>query len=285
MLADSVVVARDGARADVRALADFGVADVAEMVLLDARLEAAGLDLGEVAEPGLAADGGTGAQVREGSDLDFVLDLGPLQDAGPDVAVPADDRVDDLAAGADPGALADLRAAPQDDARIQDDVLGQLDGDVHVRPGRVHERHAGQHVAGVDGQPQLHLGRGQLGPVVDAGQGAVVFDFEGDDRPAVIVGELDQLGEIELARDLGALDVTDPATQPGGVEGVDAGVDLLDPQLVGRGVLVLHDPKHLATVLAADDASQAFWRDAMDRHEGHGRVAGAPDVYQLGQQV
>ena len=255
------------------------------MVLLHARLEAAGLDLSEVAELGLAPDRGAGAQVREGPDLDLVFHFRTLEDAGPDVAVAADDRVDDLAARPDPRPLADLRAAAQDDARLQDDVRRQLDGEIHVGTGRIDHRHAGQHVALVDGQPKLELGRGQLRPVVDAGERAVVLDFERNDRPPVFPGQDHQLGQIELARGRGALDVADAAAEPSRVEGVDAGVDLLDLQLVRRGILLLHDAEDLPAVIGPHDPSQAFGLPRVHRYQGDGRIAGPARVYQVGQQI
>ena len=117
----------------------------------------------------------------EGPDLDFVLHLGAFEHAGPDDAVAADYRVDDLAARPDPRPLADPGAAAQDDAGLQDDVLGQLHRGVHVRPDGIDERHAGQHVALVDDHAHLELGRGQLRAVVDAGERAVVLDLQRHD--------------------------------------------------------------------------------------------------------
>ena len=61
VLADAVVVGGDRARPDVRPRADVGVAEVAHVVLLDARLEARVLHLGEVAELDAGPDGVPGA--------------------------------------------------------------------------------------------------------------------------------------------------------------------------------------------------------------------------------
>src|SRR5690606_38546771 len=52
VLIGAIVVAGDGARADVDVGADIGVADVAEMVDLGTPLQARRLDLHEIADPG-----------------------------------------------------------------------------------------------------------------------------------------------------------------------------------------------------------------------------------------
>ena len=75
VLARAVVVGGDRAGPDVRAGADVGVAEVAHVVLLDARAEAAVLDLGVVAELGAAPDGEPGPEVANGPIVHLVLDL------------------------------------------------------------------------------------------------------------------------------------------------------------------------------------------------------------------
>ena len=103
-------------------LADVGVAEVAEVVLLDARTQARVLDFGEVAELGAVADRAARPEVGERPDLHVVLDLGRLEHARPDAAVAPDRAVDQLGAGADPGPLAHPAAAAQDDVRLEDHV-------------------------------------------------------------------------------------------------------------------------------------------------------------------
>jgi hypothetical protein len=74
VLDPAVPVGSDRTRADVRALADLGVADVAHVVLLDPRTEPAVLDLGVVADLGARADVAARAEVAVRADGHAVLD-------------------------------------------------------------------------------------------------------------------------------------------------------------------------------------------------------------------
>ena len=175
--------------------------------------------------------------------------------------------------------------AAQDDVRLDGHVFRQLDRGVDAHAARVDHRHPGHHVGLVDGHPELELGLGQLRPVVDAVEGAVVLDHERDDRPAILARQLDQRRQVELARDRRRPHVPDPPAQPGCVEGVDAGVDLVDLELLGRRVLLLDDAQHLPAVVAANHAAQALGIEGVDADEGHHRSAGPPQVDQLRQQI
>jgi len=64
VLPRSVVVAGNRARTDIGALTQLGVADVAEVMLLHARVDPAGLDLCEVADLRLSPDRRPGSQMR-----------------------------------------------------------------------------------------------------------------------------------------------------------------------------------------------------------------------------
>src|SRR3972149_5996127 len=143
VLARAVVVGGDGARADVHARADLGVAAVAAVVLLGARTPAALLHLGVVAELGAPADRGARAQVGEGPDGHLVLDLARLEHAGTDPAALAHDAVADLAAGADERLGADPRPATEDDVGLDDDVLAELDHRVDEDGGGGLHGHSG----------------------------------------------------------------------------------------------------------------------------------------------
>ena len=218
---------------DVDALAHVGITEVAEVVALGAGADDAVLDLGVVAQLDAAADVGTAAHVREGPDGDVGLDHRALQDAGPDDGALADARVEDLAAGADDRVALDDRAAPKDDARLDGDVRGDLDAGIDEGAGRVLQGDAGAHVGLVDAQAHLHLGVGQLDAVVDAQQGAVVLHLQGGHGPVVRARQRHELGKVELARHRRGRHVVDAPAQPGDVEGIEAGVDLADGQLVG----------------------------------------------------
>ena len=68
VLVEAVVVAEDGAGADVGALAHAAVADIGEVVGLGARLEPGVLDLDEVADVRACADVGARPEARERPD-------------------------------------------------------------------------------------------------------------------------------------------------------------------------------------------------------------------------
>src|ERR687891_1039677 len=87
VLAETVVVAGDGAGADVCLGADAGVADVGQVIGLGAGLEHGVLDLDEVADPRARPDLGARAQPGERADLGARPERDPLemakrQDAG-----------------------------------------------------------------------------------------------------------------------------------------------------------------------------------------------------------
>ena len=131
MLTEAVVVAGDGAGADVGIGADMGVADVGEMVDLDAGLQRRGLGLDEVADLAAVAERGARPQARIGTDGRVLADRG-LHDVR--------ERMDHRAVGdADAGA----------------DHHERLDGDVVAEPGirgeiygfRRDQRHPGEAAA------------------------------------------------------------------------------------------------------------------------------------------
>ena len=118
----------------------------------------------------------------------------------------------------------------------------EVDGPVEVDRRRVAHRHAVAHVGLVEPDAHGPLGGGQLRAVVDAVEPAVVLEPDSADDPAVLAGEPDELGQVQLPGRGRRLQGADPAPQPGGVEGVEPGVDLVAGELVGGGVLGLDDP-------------------------------------------
>ena len=84
--------------------------------------------------------------------------------------------IDDLAAGTDHGPLPDRRRAAQDHVRLEGDVRRERHVPVEVDRGRVAHRHAVAHVLLVAADPQVPLGGGELGAVVDAIESTVVLE-------------------------------------------------------------------------------------------------------------
>src|SRR5476651_2668868 len=79
MLGDAVVIAGDGAGADIGARTDPGVADVAQMIGLGAGLDLGGFHLDEIADVDVGAEVGAGAQARIGADARSLADMRAFQ--------------------------------------------------------------------------------------------------------------------------------------------------------------------------------------------------------------
>src|SRR6185437_15122282 len=101
---EPVIVAGDGARADVAAGADRAVAEICQVVGLDAGAEPRVLHLDEIAEMDAIAQFRAGAQAGEGTDAGAI----------------ADGRADEMAEGGDLDGLADRDTWPKDDKRPDD---------------------------------------------------------------------------------------------------------------------------------------------------------------------
>ena len=108
VLVHAVVVAGDGAGADIGSFADLRVAEVGEMVGLCALAEPRLFGLDKVAHVRVFADFASGAQVGKGADLRAIGDGGILEDAAlADENAVAQGAVLDHREGADAAAAAD----------------------------------------------------------------------------------------------------------------------------------------------------------------------------------
>ena len=147
-----------------------------------------------------------------------------------------------------------MGAAAQQGVGLEGDV--PLEGDVGVDPGGrgVEDRHPGPH-PGVEGAPvELAVQRGELDPVVDTLGLPGVGDGQGTHPLAVAARDRDDVGDVELALRVVGRQALERVAQRLGLEGVDAGVELADPQLVLGGVLLLHDPGDRPRRAAQDPA-------------------------------
>ena len=179
--------------------------------------------------------------------------------------------IDDLAPGADDGPLPDRRPAAQDDVRLDGDVRRERHVPVEVDRGRVAHRDPVAHVLLVAADPQAPLGGGELRAVVDAIESTVVLEGDRGDESAVLAGEADELGQVQLAGRGRGRQRLDAAAQPGGIEDVEARVDLVVVELVLAGVLELDDRLDDAE-LAADDAPELGRVGGDDRGQRDGGV-------------
>ena len=113
-------------------------------------------------------------------------------------------------------------------------------------------------------------GGGQLAPVVDAEHLLGLRVPEGGHLVTVAPQDLNQVGQVDLPLRIVGARPLQRVPQPGGVDAVDATVDLLDRLLLHRRVRFLDDAGHVSVVGADDPAVTA--RDVDDRgHQAEGR--------------
>ena len=145
----------------------------------------------------------------------------------------------------------------------------ELDVAVDVGRGGIDDAHAGQHVRVQDASPQRRLSLCQLGQRVDALGGLRRRLVDRHGRCAVLCQQPDHVGQVELA--LGVL--RGQARQRRGErlapEAVEPDVELVQRQLLGRGVAGLDDARHVLAV--AHDAAVGVRRRQPGTHE---RAAG-----------
>src|SRR4029079_4944154 len=134
VLLDAVVVGEDRPRADVRLLADLGVADIRQVGHLRARADLGVLGLDESADLAATAEHGSRPEVRERTDIRLRSDdragaLGPYDDGAlADLDVGEGGVWPDARAAFDPGRTMQLHTG------LEADVRRQVDRDVD--PGR-----------------------------------------------------------------------------------------------------------------------------------------------------
>ena len=149
---------------------------------------------------------------------------------------------------------------------------------VEVDRRRVAHRHAGAHVGLVEPDPQAPLGGGELGAVVDAVEPAVVLEGDRAHDPAVLAGERDEVGQVQLAG-RPATASSDPIRRrsQAASKAYRPALISLRLELLGGGVLRLDDPLDRPE-LAADDPAELRRVGREDAREGDRRVVrrGAP---------
>ena len=178
---------------------------------------------------------------------------------------------DELAPRADHAAVADPGRAPQDHVRLERHVPAELDRPVEVDRRRVAHRDAIAHVRLVETDPKAPLGRGELRAIVDPVEPPVVIEADRADDAAVLTGEADQVGQVELPADRGRLERVDAPSEPGGIERVEPRVDLVARQLLGARVPGLDDALHRAE-LAPDHPAELVRIRGKDAGQGDRRV-------------
>jgi hypothetical protein len=147
-LVDTVVVAGDGAGADVDVAANLGVAEIGEMVGLAAFAQLGLLGFDEVAHVCAGREFGAGPQARERADPAGAVGRDAFQVAVPqhfgtgrevDVAQPAERT--------DPHAIAEGDAVLQDHVHVDLDVASMAEMPAQVEPCGIGDPHPCQHQA------------------------------------------------------------------------------------------------------------------------------------------
>ena len=255
MLVDAIIVAGDGAGADVDPGADLGIADVGQVVDLAGGAGAGILDLDEVADVVVVAQLGARAQAGEGADAVVGADPGAVDDRHRQhMGAVTDDAVLEDAVGADLHALAEPDLALEDAADVDGDVAAAIELAADVDAVGVGQHHAA--VGEAVGQVALVAAfeKGELRLAVDAQRLPVGCRVGGGDAGAVGHGGGDDIGQVVLVLGVVVLQGGQPALERGGRGDQDAGVDLVDLQGGGIGVLLLDDLLHLAVAVPHDPA-------------------------------
>ena len=180
----------------------------------------------------------------------------------------ADERVPDLGEGADAGAVADVHHALEDHVGLDHHVPATDQFAADVDAVGVHQRDAGGHQLAREPAAQDLLRRGQLGLVVDAEDFVLRLGGHGSHGHAVLHREADHVGEVVLLLGVVRLQPGDPFGELAGRAGDEAGIDLAELPLLGRGVLLLDDRDHRAA-LAAQDAAVARGIGHLGREHRH----------------
>ena len=157
----------------------------------------------------------------------------------------AESRIDHRRVRTDGRALADDGVAVELRARLDHGVGADHDADVDARARRLDDRHTGEHVAFVDAPLRLLAHGCEPGAVVDPEQHRGILDAQRGDVLLARPQQRDHVGQVELALRVGGADLGERVEQRAGVEGVDAGVDLVDRELMlarVAGDLRLDDP-------------------------------------------
>ena len=252
MLAVAVVVHGDGARADVAARPDVGIAEIGQVVGLGALGHARGLQFHEVA------------------DMDTVGHLRPRADARkrPDQHAPADAYALDVAEGVDDGVGPDGHAGTEADVGPDPDIGAELR--VGRQPDRagIGHRDPARHRGGAQPLLQRLLGRGQFGARIDALELGLLARH-GDRLVAGFTRHTDRVGEVEFALHIVVAEGAEQRRDQPAVDAHDAGIGEGDRSFCRVGVPALHDLDQLAVLhdepavgrgIAGDEAQHAHRR-------------------------
>ena len=168
MFAQAVVVGRDRAGPHVDALAQVGVADVAEVVGLAAVIEVAVFDFHEIADAAVRLQPGARPQLAVGTDGTAIPHLGAAHHREQHLHPTSQLAVFQQAARADAAAIADLVAAAKVALGFDDHVAAEAGAIAKAAAGRIDKGHPLPHPVLPQALLQDGLALGELQAVVDA---------------------------------------------------------------------------------------------------------------------
>src|SRR5260370_11754507 len=273
ILANSIVVAGEGAGAYVGFAPYARVAEIGEVHGLGTLAENAFLDLDEIADAGAFEQAHVAAEMREGPDLSLRRDETRVHDRIrlDDHAV-ADRDVAQYAAGGDRTAAADSRFAQQLHAGLEECVWA--DGDVRINQYRFwhHYAHAGGHefVALAAAGGQSHCG--QILARIATEDFVSIGRNESLHRFALSAEQPDGVGEIKLAMCIVTAKAGEAGPQLIQSEIGVAGIDLVHATLMVGERGVFHDGGDGA-IFTPNDAAIA--RGAVHKRRQHRSGRGA----------
>jgi hypothetical protein len=266
VLVGAVVVAGDGAGADVDVPADGGIADIGEVVGLGAVGHRAVLHFDEVADVHVLAELRAGAQARVGADDAAAAGLGLLDVAeGGDARAGADDGIPQHAMRADLDAVAEHDAALEHAVHVDRHVAAAVELAAHVEPVGVEQGHALLHQQQRIAVLVDALQFGQLHLAVHAEHFPGLVGL-GRHRHALADRQPDDVGQVVLALRVVVAQRRQPAPERRGRRGDEAGVDLADGAFLVRGVALLDDAQDVAVVVAHDAAVAARIVQVLGQH-------------------
>ena len=165
-----------------------------------------------------------------------------------------------------------------------DDVRLDLDVSVDPRRGGVDDRDAREHVRGVDAVAQPRGNRRELGARVDAVGLERILRALDRARLPVADEDAERVGDVELALRVVRRQPFERRPELRRVEDVDAGVDLAERELLGRGVARLDDPREPA-VRVPHDPAVCRGVGRLEGEDGRGGSGGAMRLDERGDRL
>jgi len=253
----AVVVASDGARADVRARADARVAQVRQVHGLDAFAENALLHFHEISHARVFFQARAVAEMRERPDLRPAREVARNHHrVRLDEHVVFEHGVSQHAAGANRAARADARFSQELHARL--DARVRADGDFRIDQHRLRhlDRHARIHYGGAFTPSKHRIHSGQISARVASKDFVRIGGEDGLHILAFPAQRRDRVGQVQLFVNVLRFQRSEARPQFFKSEAVDAGIDFMDRALIAGERRILDDGVN-GTAVAAHNSPVA----------------------------